>query len=391
MSKSFSLNTLTEGITDRNNSAEGQRLVEKWTRTGLLRGLEGVKRDNMARLLENQAAQVLRESNSLSTGGGNLASSGDLRGFTSIAFPIVRRVFGGLVANELVSIQPMSLPSGLLFYLDYTYGTNVGGDSSITDGVGNSSYAQTYTAGQSIYNLPTGRGIQSGSLATGGQYDLVGTTYSKVHKTASLTLLASGAFHTAAGANSSTIVEGVAAHVTGNDGKLLQFDPQITNLIENNTGGAGAAAGNGAFSFLVVDLSTGFGAFDTTQAKDFSIYADSTNLSLTGLGTIGNTIQGGTNVLNVRRLNQLGTYSGGVFTPNPLATVSTTGAAMLCVVSGVVAATASPSKFLTASFAIADTFDTPGASGDTLVIPSFASQPRDRHQDRVHCGYRFDP
>ena len=169
MSKTFSLNTLTEGISERNNGAEGQRLVEKWTRTGLLRGLETTKRDNMARLLENQAAQVLRESNSLSTGGGNLASSGDLRGFTSIAFPIVRRVFGGLVANELVSIQPMSLPSGLLFYLDYTYGTNVGGDSSITDGNGASTYAQTYTAGQSIYNLPTGKGIQSGSLAVGGQ------------------------------------------------------------------------------------------------------------------------------------------------------------------------------------------------------------------------------
>ena len=83
----------------------------------------------MATLLENQAGQVLREQNTL--GGGGLtpaASSGDIRGFTNIAFPIVRRVFGGLVANELVSIQPMSLPSGLLFYLDYTYGTNVGGD-----------------------------------------------------------------------------------------------------------------------------------------------------------------------------------------------------------------------------------------------------------------------
>jgi len=73
----------------------------------------------MARLLENQAAQVLRESNSLSGGGGNLSSSGDIRGFTSIAFPIVRRVFGGLVANELVSIQPIepSKRSPVLFGL----------------------------------------------------------------------------------------------------------------------------------------------------------------------------------------------------------------------------------------------------------------------------------
>ena len=380
MSKTFSLNTLTEGITDRNNSAEGQRLVEKWTRTGLLRGLDGVKRDNMARLLENQAAQVLRESNSLSGGGGNLASSGDLRGFTSIAFPIVRRVFGGLVANELVSIQPMSLPSGLLFYLDYTYGTNVGGDSSITDGSGASSYAQTYTAGQSIYNLPTGKGIQSGSLATGGQYDLVGTTYSKVHKTTAVKLLASGAFHTSAGVNSTTIVGGQAAFATGTDGKLLQFDPQITNLIENNSAGAGATSGDGSFSFLVVDFaSANFGSsgnVDATQIKDISLYSAAP--SVTGLGAVGNTIQGGTNVLNVRRLNQLGTFANGVFTPNALATQSTTNAAVLLVVSGVVAAGASvvagsTATGLTASFAIADTFDTPGASGDTLVIPSFES------------------
>ena len=75
MSKAFSLNHLTEGIKDRNNSAEGQRLVEKWTRTGLLRGLENTKRDNMARLLENQAAQVLREVNTIGGGGGSVGNN----------------------------------------------------------------------------------------------------------------------------------------------------------------------------------------------------------------------------------------------------------------------------------------------------------------------------
>ena len=126
MSKSFSLDQLTEGIRQRNLGGQNRQLVEKWSRTGLLRGLNGVHRENMARLLENQAGQVLKEASSISTGGGNLTSSGDLQGFTNIAFPIVRRVFGGLIANELVSIQPMSLPSGLLFYLDYTYGTPQG-------------------------------------------------------------------------------------------------------------------------------------------------------------------------------------------------------------------------------------------------------------------------
>ena len=130
--RQFSLQQLTEGISKRDMSADTRRLVEKWTRTGLLRGLEGQKKENMSRLLENQAAELIRESNgnSLSTGGGNLASSGQIAGFVNIAFPIVRRVFGGLVANDIVSIQPMSLPSGLLFYLDYQYGRDVGGDDS---------------------------------------------------------------------------------------------------------------------------------------------------------------------------------------------------------------------------------------------------------------------
>ena len=100
--KHFSLEQLAQGIREKHVGAERARLTEKWSRTGLLRGLDGTKREVMAQLLENQAAQVLKESNALSTGGGNLAGSGQIQGFSNIAFPIVRRVFGGLVANELV-------------------------------------------------------------------------------------------------------------------------------------------------------------------------------------------------------------------------------------------------------------------------------------------------
>ena len=143
MSNKFTLNQLTEGIRQRHLGAANARLVEKWSRNGLLRGLDGVNRENMSMLLENQASQLLREQNSIGTGGSTPSSSGDLRGFTNIAFPIVRRVFGGLIANELVSIQPMSLPSGLLFYLDYTYGTRVGGDANQQTGAAGDAAAQT--------------------------------------------------------------------------------------------------------------------------------------------------------------------------------------------------------------------------------------------------------
>ena len=108
------LNKLTEGIVHKDVRKEGAALLNKWEQTGLLEGLESDRsRRNMAMLLENQAKQLLKETSAM--------SAGDVEGFASVAFPIVRRVFGGLIANDLVSVQPMSLPSGLIFFLDFTY------------------------------------------------------------------------------------------------------------------------------------------------------------------------------------------------------------------------------------------------------------------------------
>jgi len=366
MSRSFSLEQLSEGIKQRHLGTVNKRLVEKWNRTGLLRGLEGQRRENMASLLENQAAQLLREVNSIGAGGGSTSDSGDLRGFTNIAFPIVRRVFGGLVANELVSIQPMSLPSGLLFYLDYTYGNNVGGDGGTN--------AATYAAGQSIYNSPTGKGVQSGSLATGGQYDLVGTAFSKVHTTSSgsgLTVLFRGAF----GANSS-LTNGLLAHATGSDGKFLQFDPQVGSLIEEDALANGALDGTGRFQFLILDAGANkLTGLDTTNVKSLALFSNSTQADR-GLGVIPQTIQGGSNILNVRRLTQLGTFAGGVFTPDPLVTLGTTNAAILTVVSGAytpAAGAGDTATLLTASFAKADTFSANATDGSALTVPVFES------------------
>lgn len=363
----FSLESLTEGIRSRHLGEENARLTEKWGRTGLLRGLDGVARENMGRLLENQAAELLREQSSISTGGGGLASSGDLRGFSNIAFPIVRRVFGGLVANELVSIQPMSLPSGLLFYLDYTYGSNVGGDASLTTGDAGTNNQETYSRGDSIYNNPTGKGVRSGSLATGGQYDLAGATYSKVHSSSLISsLLASGAF-----AGGSTLVDGANCFATGTDGRLLQFDPQITTLIEEDAAAGLTLDGTGQFQFLVIDLNEFADTVDLTNVKDISLFAAQ---NTQGLAVPGEDFQGGQNVLNVRRLNQLGTFSGGAFTANPLVTRDTANSALLAVVSGThVSGLVSEQANLTASFAIADSLNVEDGVGSTLTIPSFES------------------
>ena len=107
------IETLTEGIVNRDMKKEGSALLSKWGKTGLLEGLQSEQQKaTMARLLENQAKELLRESSSM--------AGSDVEGFAAVAFPIVRRVFAGLIANELVSVQPMSLPSGLIFFLDFT-------------------------------------------------------------------------------------------------------------------------------------------------------------------------------------------------------------------------------------------------------------------------------
>ena len=117
--------TLTEGIVQRDMQKEGQALLNKWSQTGLLEGItDDRQRSSMARLLENQAKELLRESSAMSTG--------DVEGFAAVAFPIVRRVFAGLIANDLVSVQPMSLPSGLIFFLDFTFNSGRLGNAADT-------------------------------------------------------------------------------------------------------------------------------------------------------------------------------------------------------------------------------------------------------------------
>ena len=89
---------LSEGIVNRDMRAEGNALLTKWERTGLLEGIGNERsRQGMARLLENQAKELLRENSTM--------AGGDVEGFAAVAFPIVRRVFGGLIANELVCLE----------------------------------------------------------------------------------------------------------------------------------------------------------------------------------------------------------------------------------------------------------------------------------------------
>jgi len=116
-------NYINEALLDaspmKKQKEESKALVSKWDKTGLLEGLNtDFQKSGMAQLLENQARELISENSRTSpTGGSDEEWSG-------VALPLVRRIFGEVVAQDFVSVQPMNLPSGLVFYLDFKYGSN---------------------------------------------------------------------------------------------------------------------------------------------------------------------------------------------------------------------------------------------------------------------------
>jgi hypothetical protein len=330
----------------------------------------------MSQLLENQASQLLREANTL---GGD-----QVKGFTSIAFPIVRRVFGGLVANELVSIQPMSLPSGLLFYLDYTYGTNVGGggDYAKNATTGAITGTGTYGKGESIYNNPTGKDIQKGSFANGGQYDLTGSGFSKKHATKTgldvAYVWSGGQFKN--GANDADVLDTTEI----NDLKLIQFDSQIVDLIDSNT------AGSGNFTAVLLDIGSGIindgvtgvlRPVDKSLIKDFGIYGSHAHLDSIIPENCGLVqVQSGA-LKNVRRLNQVGKLVNNQFVSDPFVDITAAdanrNAYVLCIVKigngDTFDVDNQGQNNINVSFIADEVIDIGSPAPETLVVPQFES------------------
>jgi len=129
------------------------KLASKWKKSGLLEGLSNdTERANMATLLETQAKQLVVESNTTNQGGATF-TAGAGEQYAAVALPLVRKVFGSIAAKEFVSIQPMSLPAGLIFFLDFQYGNS----------------KAPFTAGNSLYGTNSQNNIFSND-AEGGLY-----------------------------------------------------------------------------------------------------------------------------------------------------------------------------------------------------------------------------
>jgi len=83
-----------------------EEVLRRWNDLGLLEGLEGHTKETVAQLFENEASWILNEATTVGSEGS----------FETVVFPIVRRVFSKLLANEIVSVQALNLPIGKLFY-----------------------------------------------------------------------------------------------------------------------------------------------------------------------------------------------------------------------------------------------------------------------------------
>ena len=178
----MSLNQLFESANQyKSMQSDAAKLAGKWEKTGLLEGLDGNHKNNMGIILENQAKQLVVES---SQTGGGAASSGTFSSQTAVniggqwagvALPLVRKVFGQIASKEFVSVQPMNLPSGLVFFLDFQYGSDkspfssgsslYGNGGGANNPFGNDSEGGLYGAGRFGYSINNTQSVYATSSA----------------------------------------------------------------------------------------------------------------------------------------------------------------------------------------------------------------------------------
>ena len=184
----MSLNTLLESANPYQSlQSDAARLASKWEKTGLLEGMNGAQKNNMGMILENQAKQLVVESSQTSggvSGGGTFQSQTGVNvggQWAGVALPLVRKVFGQIAAQEFVSVQPMNLPSGLVFFLDFQYGSakspfaaggSLYGDKGGNDPFGNTNTGGLYGSGRFGYSVQNTESAVTSTSATAGWSDL---------------------------------------------------------------------------------------------------------------------------------------------------------------------------------------------------------------------------
>ena len=243
------LNSLLESAnTYKSLQSDAARLANKWSKTGLLEGMGSeTDKNNMSMILENQAKQLVTENTQ--TGGGTgtfTAGTGAAGQWAGVALPLVRKVFGQIAAKEFVSVQPMNLPSGLVFYLDFQYGgTQINSPANAANAA-----KLPFANGSSLYGTPSPVNPATntsgfGNAAAGGLYGAGRFGYSTQNfiaaaGTANIAIVGNADFYMDLDADSTYpfVLTGVAAAaVTGN---RLSAATNVTKVSANAATSANA-------------------------------------------------------------------------------------------------------------------------------------------------------
>ena len=252
---------------------DAKRLSNKWEKSGLLEGIRSTTDKNtMSMLLENQAKQLVTEASATGTatiGGGAYSQEA----WNGVALPLVRRVFGEIAAKEFVSVQPMNLPSGLVFYLDFKYGTSVkpfssGGSlygANATTNVTDIASQSLYGAGKFGYSInqfsqsiaAVTSSISWADFNLDSNYSASVSSYRKVLVPLPTSADQNGvrAFVFTSGSIAATDILQAFTTVSNNTASFIVTGSLVTNV-------TGASAGNVVLYFDVAPVSTARGDFE---------------------------------------------------------------------------------------------------------------------------------
>jgi len=252
-------------------------LVTKWEATGLLEGIgKEYDKHNTAILLENQAKQLISESNAIDTGTNR-------ENWNGVALPLVRRIFAEISAKEFVSVQPMNLPSGLVFWLDFRYagsagtgkGRHANGDSlfgasgkdkaNLTDGLYGAFSSSLVGEGAGFSLAKVKVAVSNSGMLNSGVLSIAELTGSAAASDVDYDL--SGAFYVISGSNVYT-----SSAVSGTD---VTF-----NLV--GAGTALAAPGTGGHLYYYKNTT------DATKRGDFE---DTNQAEITSTGAAGDDLE----------------------------------------------------------------------------------------------------
>ena len=241
------VNNLLEGASPyKVLSEQSAKLAGKWEKSGLLEGIKSsTERNNMSMLLENQAKQLVNESNTTGTGT-SITQTGNSEAWAGVALPLVRRVFGEIVAKDLVSVQPMNLPAGLIFYLDFQYG----------------SAGTTNAAGESLYGATADLKRTDGAFNK-GLYGAGEFGYSAQSASVTLDALAANTVPTT----------GTFVSASADFGGILNFDSEFSASHGAKFGNASTLAGSTMMTYRISTAS--ITDFDPESVRSFQLVSSS--------------------------------------------------------------------------------------------------------------------